>query len=73
MKAILIKSKSGKIKSATCGRAVDLLKKARAIKCAEDFGKDCDTVEVWTRAGGMVKRVSLENIKAQQSINLPSE
>ena len=73
MKAILIRSKAGEVKSAICGRAVDLLKEARAIKCAADFGKSCDLVEVWTRAGGVVKRVSLENIKAQKSINLPVE
>ena len=73
MKAILIKSKAGEVKSAVCGRAVDLLKEARAIKCAGDFGKGCDLVEVWTRGQGVVKRVSLENIKAQKSINLPVE
>lgn len=73
MKAILIRSKAGEVKSAICGRAVDLLKEARSIKSAGDFGKGCDLVEVWTRAGGVVKRVSLENIKAQKSINLPVE
>jgi len=73
MKAILIRSKAGEVKSAICGRAVDLLKEVRGIKSTSDFGKGCDMVEVWTRADGVVKRVSLENIKAQKSVNTPAE
>jgi hypothetical protein len=69
MKAVLIKSNLGEIKAVTPGRVADLLKQARSVQASKDFGKGCDLIEVWTRGGGVEKRVSLQNIKAKESIN----
>ncbi|MGJ8677218.1 MAG: hypothetical protein ACSHX0_06855 [Akkermansiaceae bacterium] len=55
----------GEVKSAKVGIYSTLRKEVRSIKSTDDFPKGISELQVWTKANGLVKKVSKSKLLAQ--------